>query len=432
MGRLTLCWLGLLSLVALGPGRARANEAVQSWFLDDGTEVLLVEDHRSPMVTVRILFPAGSRGDWGWHNHGSTAMSIQSRDPDGELRARADDLAADVISSMGGRWAEMHVRCRKEDLPATLALVRDTMANREFDRAELRRWRKSRKVHWSSRDKDARYCQQRAVARLLYPPDDPRRRGYEDMNLAPTDAARLAEVRDVLVRLPGRRIGFAGDLTRAEVEALVVGLLPEPLEEIPAGLEPRFGPMAAIGPDDDAEVAVPRLTQVYFGYVRDALLYEDPDYPAQWIANHVLGGHFYSRLSVALRHEGGETYGTWSGGVGFASGTSYGLGTFTNVANVDVADAKLREVLRTLWERGITDEERLAALAYLRGSFPFSRQSPDQILGSALFLRHLDLPLDINEQHLAQAEALTLDEINAFIRDFFDPAHFAMIHVVPE
>jgi len=432
MSRTTLSCLGLLILVAAGANRARGDQAVQSWFLDDGTEVLLVEDHRSPMVTLRLVFPAGVRGDWAWHNHAGTAMSIQSRDPDGALRARADDLAADVSSSMGGRWAEMRATCRKQDLPAVVELLRDTMHNREFDRAELRRWRKSRKVHWSSREKDARYSQRLAVARLLYGPDDPRRRGAEQMHLPSTDSARLAEVRDVVIRLPGRRIGIAGDLTRAEAEALVAGLLPAPLEEVPEGVAPAFGPVAVVGPEDDVEVAVPRLTQVYFGYVRESMLYDDPDYPAFWIANHVLGGHFYSRLSVALRHEGGETYGTRASGVGFETTWSYGLGTFTNAGNVDVVDAKLRDVLRTLWEHGITDEERVAALAYLRGSYPFSRQSPSQILSHALLTRHVGLPLDIGLQHMDQAEQLSLDEINAFIREFFDPERFAMVHVVPE
>lgn len=425
-------WLLTLAALALAATPARADDEVESWFLDDGTEVLLVEDHRSPVVSLQITFPAGTHGDWAWEHFANTAMAIQTHDPDGAFDAAADDLATDLGGWVGGLWSGINVRCRKDDLPAALGLLREIMANRNFDRAELRRWRKNRKVYWDSREKDARYCQNRAVAQLLWQPDDPRRRGYEQLRLNPTDPGALADVRDTLIRLPGRRIGVAGDLTRAEVDELVAGLLPAPLEEVPEGLAPSYGPTAEIGPGNDEQIPVARLTQVYFGYARDSIRYDDEDYPAFWVANHVLGGHFYSRLSVALRHEGGETYGAWSGGLGLDATASFQLGTFTNADNVDVADGKLRDVLRTFWEDGITDEERVAALANLRGRQPFWRQSPDQILGTALFERQLGFLEGIHELHLEQAEALTLDEINAFVREFFDPADFAMIHVVPE
>ncbi len=411
---------------------AGADEPVQSWSLEDGTEVLLVEDHRAPMVSVRLYFPAGTHGDWAWENHAGTAMRIQTMDPDGLLHARADELAADVGSGMSGLWAEMNARCRKEDLPAVLGLLQDTMANRDFDRTELRRWRRSSKAYRSSREKNISYCGRRATYRLLFDGDDPRLRELVSQRLPSTDAAMLAQVRDTVIRLPGRRIGFAGDLTRAEVEALVAELLPPPLDQPPEGLAPAYKEVNSVGPAHDSEVTIPRLTQVYFAFVRDSIRMQDDDFPAFLVANHVLGGHFYSRLSVALRHEGGETYGAGSGGYGIRTKSYYGLTTYTHTANVDVADTKLRDVLHTMRQDGITEEERVAALANLRGRLPFSQQSPDQILAAALFERHYGLSAGIEAQNVIRAEALTLEELNTFIREFFDPSLFTMIHIAPE
>ena len=34
----------------------------------------------------------------------------------------------------------------------------------------------------------------------------------------------------------------------------------------------------------------------YFYFYRDGLAVNDPNYPAYRLANHVIGGHFYSRL----------------------------------------------------------------------------------------------------------------------------------------
>ena len=62
---------------------------------------------------------------------------------------------------------------------------------------------------------------------------------------------------------------------------------------------------------------------------RESLPREDPDYPAFMVASHVLGGHFYSRLNVALRHEGGETYGAFSTNLCYVFVVPYGFGTFS-------------------------------------------------------------------------------------------------------
>jgi zinc protease len=422
-------------LVLCPPAVAVADDAgyeLQAWTLDDGTEVLLVEDHRVPLVDLRIVFPVGSYGDWAWEHYASTAMAIQLYDADGEFRARADDLAADVSTYAGGYWSQMGCSCRKSDLPQVLSLLRDVMDNSSFDEAELRRWRKNRKVHWDSRDKDANQVRNRAVRQLFFQADDPRRRGDETLRLTPTSSRPLAQARDVVIRVPGRRIGISGDLTRDEADALVADLLPPPLEELPTGLEPSWGPVTEIGPDHDEQLPVARMTQVYFAYVRESLTIDDPHYAAFRVASHVLGGHFYSRLSVALRHEGGETYGAGAGGIGLAAPNPYWITTFTHTENAPVAEQKIRDVLRIFHADGITEQERLDALAWMRGHEPFDRQSPQQLLGRVIFERQLGLPRGFDQRVVQWAEALTLAEINEFIAGFFDPSYFAMIQVVPE
>jgi predicted Zn-dependent peptidase len=267
-----------------------------------------------------------------------------------------------------------------------------------------------------------------ATARLLFAARDPRRLPFEKLAPVETKIAALVATRDVMIRWPGRVIGFAGDVTRAEAERAASGLLPEPVAAIPEGALPRFD---ALPPADarakTQDVAMRNLTQVYLQLVRDSLPWNDPRSPAFLVADHVLGGHFYSRLYVALRHEAGDTYGAGTTDRGDVVPDAYAVSTFTRAENAAAIETKLRAVMTLFREQGISEEERATAISYLRGNRAFDRQSSGQILGRWLTERRLGLTPGLLDEQVERASTLSLAEINAFIRDFYDPAQFTMV-----
>lgn len=421
------------SSARLAPVEARVGSyLIQSWPLDEGTTAVLIEDHRVPLVRLQIVFPVGSWSPFARRAHAEEAFEIQNQDPAGALRARADRLSAGLSVSVGDRTSTLYASCLKEDLPKVLALARDVLTNRDFDRHELARRDKGRQISWAGSQKEPFFRAAQAAARGLLAASDPRRREWEKPEPLETDAARLAEARDTLIRLPGRTIAFAGDLTREEVERAAAGLLPPVLTNSTPDLEPKFDPLVPVEHrQKETTVPLPRLTQVYFGYGRDSLTYNDPDYPAFLVADHVLGGHFYSRLYVALRHEGGETYGAGTRSYGDVMAGPYGLGTFTRAPNATVTEQKLREVLRVFHTQGITEKERNDAVDYLKGQRPFQRQSPDQVLGTFLYEKSLGLPPGFLDDTVERASRVPLEEINRFITRYYDPSVYSMIRVVP-
>jgi zinc protease len=178
--------------------------------------------------------------------------------------------------------------------------------------------------------------------------------------------------------------------------------------------------------------AMPKIQQTFFGYARHSLTYASPDYPAFVIADQVLGGHFFSRMYRALRHEGGETYGAGTTGEGGPWAEGYALWTFTRGENVALTEEKLRDVLRVLHEGGITEDERQAAASHLVGQRAFSRQAPSQILNRYLWERRYGLPAGFYDDLVDRAAAVPLADVNAFVRDFYDPRHFSMLLISPE
>ena len=433
-----------LALLPAWPSPAAAQAAPQSargtpsetalrWSVDAGTTGMLIEDHRVPLVTVYARFPAGSWSPWVDDSDADIAFSIQSRDPAGALRRRADRLAAPIALSVDARWSTLSVTCLKDDLPAVLQLVRDVLANRDFDRDELARRRQGAELEWKASLKQPRFTALQAGARMLFAPEDPRRRNYEAPRPFTTDPAKLAAARDTLVRLPGRIVGFAGAVTPAEARAMAATLLPPPLAAAPEGTRPVVPPTTdAASRPREVDLPMPRLTQVYFGFSREGIAYGDPDDPASMIADHALGGHFNSRLMTALRQEDGDTYGA---GVIDQSGLEpglYALATFTRTANAAAAEAKIREVLARLHRDGLTEEERTLAAGSLVGGRAALRETPQQRLNTAMNEQILGLPPGFFDARAARAAALPLEQVNDFVRRFFDPARFTMIRARPE
>lgn len=401
------------------------------WDLEAGTTAVLVEDHRAPLVSLRIELPAGDWSPWFVKHHAREALEIQQHDPQGRLRTRADELAAKILPVIGDRASSLHVTCLKQDLGPVLQLVRDIFENRDFDRSELRRWKHARRLEWEFAQMQPGWRSAQQAAWILFAEGDPRRWMWEGPREIETDAARLAQARDTLLRLTGRVIAFAGDMTREEVQRSAAGLLPAVTETAPESIEPQLLPVKTERPAQ-ATVRLPRLTQVYFRGVRESLRTVDPEYPAFLVADHVLGGHFYSRLYVHLRHEGGETYGAQTVSTGDVEQGTYSLTTFTHAANAARTEQKLRELLSQFHEQGITEEERRAAIGYLLGRRAFERQSPGQILERYLEERRLGLRPGFLDELAEQASALSLEEINRFISDYFEPSSFTLIRVEPQ
>ncbi|MDQ7086800.1 MAG: insulinase family protein [Acidobacteriota bacterium] len=268
--------------------------------------------------------------------------------------------------------------------------------------------------------------------RLLFQPDDPRVRAVERPPKISTKIEALRRARDTLLRLPGRVVGFAGAITAEDARAAARRLLPPLLEEPPEGVEPTYLPAAPrTGRPARVRVRLPRLTQVYFALTRESLTDDDPRYPALMLADHALGGYFFSRLYRALRHEGGETYGARSSGLGGVVSTGYALGTFTRTANADHTERKLRRVLEQFHHDGISEDERSLAAAALRGRRLRRVQDPARRLAEAMDdLRHNRRP-GFRDRLVEAAARVSLEQVNQVIEEFYDPDDFTMVRVEP-
>jgi len=412
-------------LLLLGAALAAPPSDPQSWSLDPATTVVLVEDHRVPLVEVRLSFPAGTFSPWLNESHAKEAFELQMYDSQHALRQRADALAATFSPEVDDYSSDLVISCLKDDLPAVRQLTKDVLANKDYDPKELGRQAKGQIVSWAASMKDFDFVLDQAVRRLLYAPEDPRRQKAEKPEPISRDGAALALARDQLVALPGRVIGLAGDLSHAEAAAFSADLLPA-AGTAPANLAPVFLPVTAQRPPEQV-VHLPALTQTYFALAATDISWSDPDYAATLLSNFVLGGHFFSRLYVALRHEGGETYGARvTRDVGPAAGP-LALTTFTRSENTDTTRDKLAGVLKAFHDAGVTSAELDEAKSALQGQRLLRREKPGDILGTWTWEHARGLPPGFKDASVQTASQLTLEQVNAFIQKAYDPATFTMV-----
>lgn len=412
---------------------ASEHAPLQRFRLADGTQVFLVRDTRTPLIWMEVVLGIGSWSPWMQGHHGREAFNAQDRDQDGVLAAESDRLLVPLTTFATPWSSRIILRFLTGDREGAMALLRSTMDNQLFDRSALRRGKWARGPYYASQQKEPRFVLQQALARMFFPDGDARRLAYEEPLPLSADRAELVRTRDQILRVPGRLITFVGDLTQEEATRIATGLLPPP--RVPPGAEvdalvPPFFP-ENLSPAD-VQLTLPGLTQVFFQYGRMGLGCTDPDYAKLLLADTVLwNGLLNSRLTRALRAEQGDSY---------APGTVrpldrmpeiYSLYASTRTANAARMEQKLRATLLTLHQHGITESELSEARANLLNKRERSSSDPFLRMDAARWEWERGLPQDTQKGLYERVGKVSLEEVNAFIRRFYDPAKFALVRVGP-
>ncbi|MCY4096214.1 MAG: insulinase family protein [Gammaproteobacteria bacterium] len=411
-----------------------ANE-IQTWVLEDGTEVLFLEDHRAPLVSIEINFNVSQLIPWRVKEiaNAQAAFRGQLFDKNRQIRREIESSGVSISTSLGWERARIGGSSLAVDFPMLVTLIGKVLENRDYTRTELQKWYRDRVINWRSTTTNPRTILGQAAYKLLYPNEnDPRNAVYDRPQSFSRSAVKLAAIRDMVLSTPTRNIAVSGSINKEELHQLIEKLLPAINESSRLRESPK-PPDSKVG-NEDTTIELKNLTQVYMALVRHSLLFSHDDYPAYLVVNQILGGTFNSRLYEKLRHETGDTYSATLSSVGTTTERRgmLRLQTYTRVDNAVYTERRLRSVLAELHANGVTEDEVQSALAYLRGSLVFAKETPIQIVNRAALNKVAGRDSNFRELMLERASQLTLDEINSFARRYYDPTKFALVKVVPE
>jgi zinc protease len=379
------------------PGLVRPLEvpAFRQETLANGMQLVLIERHDAPVVSVSLALPGGASADPAG-KEGLAQLTAQllskgagTRTAE-QIAAASEEAGGTVAAGADADYLSVQADFLSADAALAFELVADMAARPTLPAEELEIVRASTLSFLQVQQSQPSFLAQKHLAARLYGEHPYARmlsaesiRGITRDDVAAFAAARL--------RPRGALLIVAGDVTWARARELAERAFggwtgaPAPLPAI-AAPAPRTGG--------------PQILLVYRpGSVQSNILAgnlaagpADRARAAATIAVRVLGGGASGRLFTILREQKGWTYGSYAS-------VSRPLGTGTFQANAEVrtevtdsAVAELLAQLRRLREERIGEEELARAKDALVGGFPLGIVTARQVAAQVLTGRMLGLP----------------------------------------
>lgn len=421
--------------VAEGP--VVPQERLHRSTLENGLEVMVLEDHRLPRLEVGVLLRRGAEIE-GVDEAGVVALMADVMERGAGAR---DALAlARVVEEAGGDLGvgagmdsvSVDLSGLSDDAELLFDLLADVVLRPRFDPAEVARARAETLAGFERERDEPGALLRRQLALTLY---DGHRYGLAVAG-APESVARLdaAALRAAHARLfvASNAIAYVvGDVTEADALARVRSHF----GSWNAGEAPPPGPPPP-GPTPPARRVVvvdrPDLGQAQLALAHEGIARTDEERIAAGLMNSILGGGgFLSRLMGRVRADEGLAYGIGSGFVLRRHAGPFAITTSTRAPEAGrVIDIVLEEVERLRREPPAADELRNAR-SLSAGRFVLGLETSAAIAGALVELDVYGLPRDSLDTYRTRLNAVTLDEVQQAARRRLHPERMAIVAVGP-
>lgn len=401
--------------------------------LKNGMTVLLMEQHKVPLVSLNYIVRSGAVTDpVGKEGVASLTAGLlrkgtKTRTAD-QISESLDFIGASYAASASLDYSSGRAEFMKKDATNGLDLVADLLMNPSFPDAEVKKMLAQR-IDGIKAGKD----QAAAVIGEYY-------YNYlfgEHPYARPTngDEKSLAGItRDDVVKfhqsayIPANTIlSVVGDFNTAEMEKLVTTTFggwtstakPAPVN-IPAP-KPITGKHLLL-------VDKPDSTQTYYMIGNVGVSRTNPDRVGIEVVNILFGGRFTSFINTALRIKSGLTYGAYSDFDQRKAAGPFFISTYTKNATTEKALDMTLDVLHQFKEKGITEEDLASAKAYIKGTLPTQMlETSDQLAAVLTQLQFYGLPDSEINDYYAKVDALTLADAKRIISTYYPEDNLSFV-----
>ena len=377
--------------------------------LASGLQLVVVEHHEQPVVSVSLAFRAGEiydpAGKEGLAELTAELLSkgTESRTAD-QIAATIEGVGGSLSASAGPDFLTISVDALSDQAELVFDLLGDVTLHSTFPEGELALARTRALSALALQLSQPGAVAQRFFGGEVYGRNPYGRNTTRESYQAVTrdDVIQFARVR---LRPAGALLVVAGDVTEAQVRELASKVFVGWAGAAPAS--PAQPTPPARPATDILLVHRPGSAQANIALGNTTIGPTDPIYYSGRVATQVLGGGADARLFLILREQKSWTYGA------YASLHRYrGLGYWQATAEVrtDVADSALAELLHQVeWIRTqpIPDSELVAAKGFLVGSFPLTIETPSQIAGQVANAKLLGLGDDYLRLYRERLSAVT-------------------------
>ncbi len=391
--------------------------------LSNGLQLVLVERHTQPILSVSLAMPAGSSydpaGKEGLADMVAGLLTKGAGDRGAEqIAATIEGVGGTLGAGAGADFITVRTDVLSPNAPLAFSLLSDVVRRPTFPVAEVELARTQTLSGLQLQLSQPASLASRFFAQNVYGSHPYSRsatpesvRGLSREDLVAYQRSRLTPEGSLLV--------IAGDIKLDEAKKLA---------------EQAFSDWTGSAPDITEVVAPPARKPAEIvlvhrpGSVQSNIIVgniafgpADPNRYATTVATRILGGGADSRLFTILREEKGWTYGAYSNVT-----QPRGPGVFQATAEVRTAvtDSALTELLaqlRLLRSQPVSDVELEAAKGSLVGSFPLTIETAQQIAGAVLQVRVLGLGTDYLQQYRNRLAAVTQADVQTAARAAMHP-----------
>jgi zinc protease len=410
---------------------------IQRRTLSNGLELVIVEHHGLPVVTLNMVLKTGAAAD---PRERAGLASITAALLDEGTRTRSALDISNELASIGARlgtgadWdlSGVSLLSVTHHIERSLAIFTDVLTNPSFPENELELQRNTRLTAIMQRRDNAQDIAGVVYASLLYGREHP----YGHPIIGDESSVRAVEIRDI-------KSFYQTHYRPNNATLIVVGdvrpdTLVGQLERAFAGWEradvPPFTIEASRGRDGSGAglyvVDKPGAAQsvIVIGQVGPPRA--TPDFFPLLVMNTMLGGQFTSRLNLNLREDKGYTYGART-----FFDYRRGPGPFAASASVQTAVTKesIEEIMKELrgirGEIPVTEAElEFSRQAIIRG-FPRSFETPEHIANRLADVVVYELPDDYFNRYIESVSRVTREQVVDVARRHLDPSRMVTLVV---
>jgi predicted Zn-dependent peptidase len=403
--------------------------------LSNGVRVLIMEDHRLPLISIQYNIAAAGPIFEPQDLPGLANITAQMMDEGTTTRTSLQIAEAverlgaslSVSSGYGSSVFAVSASGLADNFDDWLALANDVLLNPSFPKDELDRLKQRLHIGLKQQRTDPDFLGNERFSRVIYG-------DHPAANVTTTDAAidaittaRLAQWHKERLAPQNTILGIAGDVHAdalvPQLEKALAGWKRTDLQEaLPPNPKPATAPRISI-----VDRPGSAQTNLYMGNI--AIDRRSPDYFPVLVANQVFGGNGSARLFTKLREEKGYTYGAYSWfvsrkypGPWIASGNSR-----TEVTG-DAMTEFIKEIQR-LRNEPVSGKELEDAKRAIVASFALSLEDKDDVLSYAITRLTYSLPEDYWDTYPEKVNAVSTADIQRVARQYLDPATLQVVAV---
>ncbi len=400
----------------------------ETFTLENGLKVFVVENNKLPRVAFQLLFDRDPVLEGEAAGYVSMAGQLvgtgtESRTKD-QIDEEVDFLGADLYTSSTGVYAASLSRYTEK----LVELMADVVLNAQFTQEEFEKIKKQT-LSGLAAEKENPDAIAADISNLVnFGPDHP----YGEFDTESTvDYITLNKCQEYYNTYFKPNIGYlaiVGDISAEKAEQLIKEYFGNwarsevPEMEYPQPDRPEQTRIALV----DRSNAVQSIVRVTYPV---NLKPGSNDAITTSVMNSILGGSFSGRINQNLREDKGYTYGARSY---LSPDKEIGeFGVSTSVRN-EVTDSTLQEImfeLNRIVEQPVLTEELELIKGYMSGSFARSLEDPETVADFAINTERYGLPADYYQNYLKNIDAVTVEDIQDVAQKYITPnkAHIVVV-----